>query len=337
MVKFLEQQKLEQQKFKLSSPLVSDSARDDGVYARKPRPFCLPVSKADENLFDGIREQALCYFSDLGIKWHDGCRGGLPSNHLCDSQACCVNFLFPFVRNGKALVRLLQPIFPTIAGALPIEPTGELLTFEWIGTENYLRERVAPGARRTRGANFTSADAAVFLEHQDKERRLVLIEWKYTESYSPTSLKLSRSGTDRTEIYSHLYRREDFPLRKELLPSFESLFYEPFYQLLRLQCLAHEMEKARELGADRVSLLHLCPAANRDFPRVTSPTLGNIGATVPEIWKRLVRKGDRFASVATEDLFGAFPVGEFDELEEWWAYVTARYAWVSGSMSGPRS
>jgi hypothetical protein len=50
-------------------------------------------------------------------------------------------------------------------------------------------------------------------------------------------------------------------------------FYEPFYQLMRQQLLAREMETARECGADVVSLLHIAPAQNACFQRVTSPNL----------------------------------------------------------------
>jgi hypothetical protein len=42
-----------------------------------------------------------------------------------------------------------------------------------------------------------------------------------------------------------------------LIPHFDSLFFEPFYQFMRQQFLAHEMEKAHELGADEVNLLHI--------------------------------------------------------------------------------
>jgi len=328
MGRFLEQQKLDQAKFKMSSPFLSDAARRDGIYAKKSRAFCLPQDEAAQNLFPGIREEAIRFFALLGIKWHDTPGGDLPSNHLCDSQVCCVNFLFPFTSRPEALKHLLKAVRPTVSAVLPIEPTGEFLTFEWIGMENYLRERMRPRAKRTRGANFTSADAAALIEHKDGTREIVLIEWKYTESYSSTNLSLSSRGTDRTEIYSHLWIRNDFPLRKELLPEFSSLFYEPFYQLLRLQCLAHEMERANELGAERVSLLHICPATNRDFQRVTSPALVGIGSSVSEVWERLVRDQTRFDSAATENLFGRFPAQQFSDLEAWWAYLTSRYKWV---------
>jgi hypothetical protein len=119
-------------------------------------------------------------------------------------------------------------------------------------------------------------------------------------------------------------------LRKELLPGFDSLFYEPFYQLMRQQCLGHEMERAHELGADVVSLLHIAPAHNRAFRAITSPTLRHLGDSVTGVWAALVREPDRFASVSTEALFG--PIlhnGQFPELRVWQEYITARYAWTT--------
>lgn len=162
----------------------------------------------------------------------------------------------------------------------------------------------------------------------DGKHQIVLIEWKYTESYNGTPLKLAKSGTDRTLIYEKLFRREDCPLDKDLLPSFESLFFEPFYQFMRQQLLADEMERAREMGADVVSVLHVSPACNRDFRCVTSPELENLGGTATGIWNRLVRPYDRFVSMSTEGLFGGLSAQDIPEMAEWLDYVHARYPWV---------
>jgi len=326
MGKFLESEKRNQTKFKAKSPYFSETARADGVYIGKPRPFCLPLDCAEENLFPEIRQTAPAYFAAQGIKWHNG-RNGKPSNHLCDSQVCCVNFLFPFAQKPRALAEVLRPIFPSLREMLPVE-NGQYVAFEWIGQENYLGERISRNGKRTRGANFTSADATVMFERSDGKRQMVLIEWKYTESYGSVLLKVARSGTDRTEIYKPFYLRNDCPLNKDLLPSFDSLFYEPFYQLMRQQFLAHEMEKAHELGADAVNVLHIAPARNTDFHRITSPELSNLGETVIDVWTRLVRIEDRFISVSTERLFGNLFAKKLSEIQAWSEYVGKRYAWV---------
>lgn len=325
---FLKSEKPEQAAFKAIAPYFSTSARSNGIYKGHAYPFCLPREFAHENLFPEIRQPMLAYFARNEIKWHDG-QDGNPSNHMCDSQVCCANILFPFFNKPEALAELLRSLFPGIQGMLPIED-GQYVAFEWIGQQNYLGEKISRNRKRTRGANFTSADAAVMFEQEDGRKQIVLVEWKYTESYYPTWLKYAASGTDRTKIYEHLYNAEDCPLSKELIPDFDCLFYEPFYQFMRQQFLVHEMEKAHELGADIVSLLHLSPAHNKDFMRVTSPDLHSIEISATRVWKKLVRAPDRFASEYLENLFGNFDAEAFPELTRWWQYITSRYRWVLG-------
>ena len=327
MGKFLESEKVRLSKFKQESGYFSNESLSDGFYRTKHRSYCVPRERSSENLFSDIRNSAINYFTEYEIIWHDVINKK-PSNHLCDSMVSCVNFLFPFADKPMALKELFRPLFPTIEKILPMEKDGLFLALEWIGKENYLGERGGKRGRRTRGAYYTSADAAVMFQCKDKKKQIVLIEWKYTESCSPTSLKISRSGIDRTKIYEHLFQREDFPLKKELLPGFDSLFYEPFYQFMRQQALAHEMERFRELDAEVVSLLHIAPAMNKEFQRVTSPPLAELGETVIQIWKDLQRVPNRFHSISTEEMFSRFPIQDYPALDSWWEYITSRYSWI---------
>ena len=334
MGQFLESEKPLQARFKANSPYFFQAARADGTYKGKTRPFCLPLEHAEENLFPEIRQIALAYFASQGIKWHDG-QNGKPSNHLCDSQVCCVNFLLPFADKPRALAEVLRPVFPALQEMLPIED-GQYVACEWIGQENYLGERISRNGKRTRGANCTSADAAVMFEQPDGERHVVLMEWKYTESYGGASLEVAKSGTDRTSIYRPLFDRDDCPINKDILPSFAALFYEPFYQLMRQQFLAHEMELAHELGASTVSVLHIAPAHNIDFRRVTSPQLAALGNTATDVWKTLVWPRGRFISISTEQLFGSLSAKQLPEMREWLEYIDMRYAWVRTGTATPQ-
>lgn len=330
MGRFLEKEKVRLIRFKEESGYFSTAAQANGVYKRKERPFCLPQDCSEENLFAGIRHPCLEYFTAKEIKWHDALNRR-PSNHLCDSQVCCVNFLFPFANEPEALATLLRPVFLELMRMLPMEDDDYFVAFEWIGQQNYLREKLPRHGKRTRGANFTSADAAVRFEREDGKKQVALIEWKYTESYSSSSYKIARSGTERTAIYQHLYARQDFPLSKALLPDFGAIFYEPFYQLFRQQALANEMEIAHELDADIVSVLHIAPAQNTDFLRVTAPELRHLGHSAIEVWKKLVRQQSRFSSMETERLFGGFAIDAHPSLHSWWDYITARYPWILAS------
>lgn len=329
MGKFLESEKIKQTAFKNEIPYYSNEARKDGEYKGKLRPFCLPVACADQNLFPEIREQAILFFAMHGIKWHDG-SNGKPSNHLCDSQVCCVNFLYPFFDKPVQLAQILKPVFPDLETMLPVED-GQFVSFEWIGQKNYLGERISRNGQRTRGANCTSADAIVMFERGDKKKQVVLIEWKYTESYGGTNLKISRNGTDRTAIYRPWFNNSGCPIDKRKLPDFEALFFEPFYQFMRQQFLANEMEKAHELGADLVSVLHIAPARNTDFRTVTSPRLKGFGESATEVWKNLVKEQGKFISVSTESLFSAFPPDSSSVLGSWLEYIQTRYSWIRHS------
>lgn len=320
---YLESEKTRQVQFKHSSDTISERGKAAGLFRGIPRPFCLPPECAEENLFPPIRQSAIAFFREHAISWHQG-QDGKPSNHLCSSQVACVNFLFPFANQPEELARLFKAIYPQIERMIPVEE-GQYVSFEWIGGENYLGERTVKSGARTRGANFTSADAIVLFEDKEKKRKAVLIEWKYTESYGSTYLGISESGTDRREIYKHLFADTEGLIDKALLPNIDALYYEPFYQLMRQQFLAAKMERAHELGADEVGLLHISPEANYDFKRNTSPKLSGIGGTPTEIWKKLVKMDSRFTSIHTEDLMREF---RSDGMQSWKAYMQERYHWI---------
>ena len=162
MGRFKEVEKRRLAVFMAQTDYLTAEAKMDGQYAGRPRPFCLPVEHAEENLFSGLREAALAYFAEERIGWHQGSQAtkgqvAKPSNHLCSSQVCCVNFLFAFADKPEALAALLRPIFPTIKGMVPMEQPGQFVSHEWIGERNYLGEKTARNGKRTRGARFSPA------------------------------------------------------------------------------------------------------------------------------------------------------------------------------------
>ena len=83
---------------------------------------------------------------------------------------------------------------------------------------------------------------------------------------------------------------------------FESLFFDPFDQLMRQQLLCTAMERCGEMEADLVTLLHVAPRADRELmSRVTSEALEDVGSDIHAIWDALTLPG-RFKGAATEDL-----------------------------------
>ena len=163
------------------------------------------------------------------------------------------------------------------------------------------RGEVAADQNGTRGAGFTSLDFCVRFRRSDGRIQLVAGEWKYTEHYGKDSdLRYSRAGTDRLGIYREHLERPDCQVAGNA--SVESLFFDPFYQLMRQQLLCTAMERCGEMEAEIVSLLHVAPRANKELmTRVASTALESIGSDIHAIWAALVRPR-RFRGVATEAL-----------------------------------
>ena len=317
----------------LKPDLFTEKACEWGTYQGKARKFCLSDDRATENLHPGIREEALRYFHERGIGWHDGIDEG-PSNHLCCSQSCCVNFWMPFMHAPDRLALVLRGLGYDVAEVLPFTldrmGTGNVcphVAFEWIGERNYLGELagigVASDEGRTRGAGFTSVDLAFRFRRADGGIEILLGEWKYTEHYvRGKNLRYSDSGTDRLAIYRPALEHDGCQIvLGDVRP--EALFFDPFDQLMRHQLLCSAMERHREMGADVVSLMHFAPAANGELMgRVTSPGLQSAGSDIHEIWGSLVKPG-RFRGFDVENVLAL--VFEHAPDPEWARYMNRRY------------
>lgn len=337
---FRDNEKIRYERVKNDDSLFSIEACQKGHYNGIEREFCIADDYSYENLYKGIRDSAITYFLTRGIPWHDGIRDAhLPSNHLCCSQSCCVNFLFPLVNRPDLVKAIFPSYYPDFVEALPIIEDKRLndggypfVAFEWTGNPNrdYLREGERKGRKPTRGANFTSADFVLRFREKNERVRIVLGEWKYTEEYGRDNKGLGRDGHIRKTTYSQFFKKKDGVLSKneDSDKLYDGLFYEPFYQLMRLQLLAQEMEANKEMDADNVSILHVSPTANDGFRRnVTSAFLKERfpGKGVLEIWSELV-PGDKFKSISAEDLLDKI-VNSTASNSEWARYLSNRYGW----------
>ena len=201
------------------------------------------------------------------------------------------------------------------------------VAFEWIGGKNYLKEqtsgRVASDKARSRGANFTSLDFAFRFRRTDGRIQIVAGEWKYTENYPINQdLRISSRKTNRLYIYQPSLEQPDCQINLGDIPS-NALFFDPFDQLMRQQLLCSSMERHHEMGADIVSLLHVVPAANREFmDRVTSPKLKSIGSDIHQIWAKMVDP-ERFSGVYVENLLPL--VCQYAPKPTWATYMQLRY------------
>jgi hypothetical protein len=242
------------------------------------------------NLLPEVREPVLALFRAEQIAWHAGICGG-PSNHLLSSQVQCVNALGQMMTDAARIYRSFGMLLDTDE-VLELAP-GSNLTFEFVGPTDFFGE--ARGGRLTPGAHCTSVDAAFLHRTNEGITELVLIEWKYTESYSARRPNV-RTERVRWARYGAAWTAPDGPVRSDLL-GFNDVLDEPLYQLVRQQLLAHELEKAHAYGADRVRVLHVLPAGNAAYQQSLSrATQCAVGCSTSEVWRKLLRSPSRFVT-----------------------------------------
>lgn len=286
------------------------------------------------NLAPDIRDAAKALFdhedSRQRIQWHRY------AGHGCSSQACCVNFLMPLAQDPPTLAEWVDYVTGTSGARIePIEHRNgaeQLIAFEWVPDIDYLNEGDKLG-NLSRGANSTSLDAAIRYR-LGNETRLLLIEWKYTESYGNTRSKQERSGDGtRKSRYANIWKRPHGPMRADIRSSgleLEDLFLNPWYQLLRQQMLAYHVENDPLGDYDHVQLLHLSPAKNLALQRVNGakflPLAETIGpdATLFDVFTGLIDPAfrDRFTSKTIEWAFAPF---DTSAPPEWIVWLRDRY------------
>ena len=291
--------------WKVGTEELPDDARKAGFFRHSSETeLCLPEEHALFNLLEDLRDSMVERFYEAGIPWHGGV-SGQPGNHLLSSQIQCVNALGPLIDDPHGLKALFDCVLPIEA----VLPFGEMsfprdhVVFEWTGRSDYLSEW---GNRaRSRGANATSADAAIKYITPDGNLEIALIEWKYVEVYSghvlsggPKALKT------RLSRYQDLFADSDSPFKAKE-KSVESFFVEPIYQLMRLHLLARAMEKAKEGDAERVRVVYAAPSRNESVWKAIAKILKAEEGDAPRAsaaWKALLKDSGAFVHYDTAEL-----------------------------------
>jgi len=303
--------RVQQTRWKGATATLSDEARADGTYfekktgragqmtwqeSEKAYAHCLPRAHAADNLLAGVRGEALSRMQRFEIAWHgETPRAGLsgdagPTTNLLSSQIQCINSLLSLEMAPDRLLERIETVVPGVRKLHPIRHTHQakpegLVAFEWIGRENYLKERVK--GPRTRGAFVTSADALIVAEREAGRRTGVLIEWKFTETYPDAKPFIGAGGSDRREIYRTRYEATTSPFLADK-PPIDAYFHEPHYQFLRQTLLAQAMIEAKEHGVDSMVVLALVPAANRGLMTGVPEGLRAYGDSLDAVWTTLV-------------------------------------------------
>lgn len=278
----------------------------DGLFFNKKRDFVL--NDATLNLWAGIRADARDYFKRNNISWWMGDKENEPTGHMLSSQVACLNHLYPIRQRQVLATEILKKVDSRIIEAVIVDDG--FVEFEAIGKKNYLNEKA-----HTRGANCTSIDALMVGKKKDGNNVLVLIEWKYTEEYRGENKYIP----ERYNIYNDLLKRPDCPISVE---KYESLYYEPFYQLMRQTLLGWLMVLEKEYFCDEYIHIHVVPRENKELlERVTSPYLR--GSSMSEAWKNVLRDKNRYVVVSPQAFVS--PIQQCQDTQSILSYLQNRY------------
>lgn len=307
---------------------ICSSANPDDFYIKKYKDqfkrkyrHCIQRLQSHHNLRPEIREQALKYFQENQIVWHDG--KTVPSNNLLDSQVSFLNFLEPLADKPQHLLSCIQTILPEAERVLPISEN-RFIDYEINGAENYLGEYTSKEGR-IRGEFSTNADGLILVESSDGRKTGFLIEWKYTESYDSEEHRVARTGTDRYKTYKSLLLAEDSPFKFNSSAELMIYFENPLYQFMRLSLLAQEMTKAKEYGMDEFRVLLLSPSGNHDFHHTSNRVLHLINADIRDLYRSLLKDESSFLCETWESFFEPLLAANSQDLTEWRSYLEDRY------------
>lgn len=233
--------------------------------------------------------------------------------------------LYPFSTDADAAKLLFSSVFPDIDVMLPIEEPGRYISFEWIPPENYLNETPRCGDGLRRGLGNTSADFAFLYRSPSGATRFILGEFKYTESYGRSGKTLRSDGTDRMAPYREFFYAPDSPINSDIAPPIEAFAAEPFYQLLRYQLMARQVEVRKAHVIDSTSVLYVHVPENRGLRRVIVPEFRELGADVFDVRARMLVDIDRFVPVSFKTMFASVIDSGLSRLRAWSTYVRDRY------------
>lgn len=272
------------------------------------------------NLWKNIREEALDYFEgkwwkidEKDILDYEGLSDmelsdKFPTGNMLSSQVSCVNHLFVLRKNQDFVTTVLQKIDNRIIMAEMIDDG--YIGFEKMGgkNDNPLNEE---SPDRKEGSKSTSIDALMVGKKCDGKNILVLIEWKYTETYENQECKF-RSGYKPHQNYIQLLHEDDSPIK--LPKEDKELFFNPYYQLMRQALLGWKMVKLNEYDCDEYLNLHIIPSGN---------TILRENIITPINWKGLLKEEKKYKILSPEELLQ--PLRKQECLNEFFKYLYNRY------------
>lgn len=282
-----------------------------GMFMGREREFVLTDSNL--NIYPPILESVKDYFKENRVAWW---RGDSPTGHTLSSQIACINHLFPIRHDKAEVLKIARSIDPRFVDVLVIDTDKHLpayIQFEAVSKTDHLNEKTS-----TRGSNCTSVDALIYALHENGQRVILPIEWKYTEEYADQSKADGPRGTTRQERYASLVN--DSPqLQHE---NHSIYYYEPFYQLMRQTLWAEQMIRNRgseTIKADDYIHIHVIPPENHDLlHKIYTCSKMDMEYT----WRAQLKDQNKYQIVAPNDLLSSVDPQKYGPLLK---YLQERY------------
>lgn len=257
-----------------------ENAKGCGVQWNKDKkvweqyPHILQHQDSLKNLYAPIRQKVLAYFNEYDIAWwrEDEDRY-FPTGNLLSSQIHCLNHLFKLRTDPYAVLSIIQKICPNVQRVLPSpiddhefysykskKKIKSYISFEFTyNNGDLLKERTCK-----RGKDCTSIDAFVYAEDINKNKILIPIEWKYTESYEKKDKNKADLATveDRytTSAKNENSNLGDWP---------DKFNWDPLYEFARQTLLMEQIKAKPEInGFDKVNdYIHVIvrPEGNKEI------------------------------------------------------------------------
>ena len=125
--------------------------------------------------------------------------------------------------------------------------------------------------------------------------------------------------------YRELFYAPDSPITTKVAPPIVAFVAEPFYQLLRYQLMARQVEIRKADVIDSASVLYVYVAENRALRRVIVPAFRELGKDVFEVWKGILVDPESFTPEPAREFYDAVLKQAVPELAGWVAYMRDRY------------
>ncbi len=295
-----------------------------GNFMKKEREFVLNNNKDNFTSIDS--KEVIGYFEKNGINWWQGKQ---PTGHTLSSQIACLNHLFGIRKNPDAVLALAQAICPSLDSVEILEndkkETQGYISFEVVSDIDHLNEKKGKNKKLTRGSQCTSIDALI-LARKGNKRVLLVIEWKYVESYGNTdkskNTKDKKDGDHRLENYTGEKGVVENPcliqnsIQLKNLKNYKGsvYFYEPFYQLMRQTLWAEQMIKnnsTETIKADDYIHVHVVPKGNKELLDKIYISDKNMEDT----WRDYIKDTSKYVLISPDDLLAGLPK-EYEDLKD---------------------